>query len=116
MKHFFARGFLLAMTVAVVLSLSGCSKPPDDIVKAAVTAGAQVQLTRANPFAVTAQSVLLSYTITNKYKANGMLVYDFKAQMQVSGGYGQPQTQVITAIGTVAFQKNGNRWDYQTLL
>ncbi len=73
----------LAVLLFTVCLASSCSRPPDDVVKQGVAASAQIEMTRKNPFAVTAQVTLKDYKITNSYKQGETQIYEYEGTVVI---------------------------------
>ena len=108
----------LAILLLAVVSLSSCSKPPDDVLKDGVAASARMEMTRMNPFAAMADVTLKEYSITNSYKQDDVQIYEYTGTVVVKGGMGNPNPNgtEVKVKGKVGFRKAGNRWDSSPMM
>lgn len=103
----------LAAFLFAIITVSSCSKPPDDVLKQGIAASARMELTRMNPFAAMGDVTLKDYSITNSYKQGDVQIYEYTGTVVVKGGMGNPNPNgtEVKVKGKAGFQKAGNRWD-----
>ncbi len=105
-----ARGLAaLLLVTAIGLFLSGCSRPPDDVVKKGVQMNANMQAVRITPFAQSA--AVLSHNVTKKYDKGDGMIYEFEATVKVTaGGLGGSSERTVQISGKQYFEKSGGEW------
>ncbi len=87
-------------------------RPSDTVIRENIERCVRTKLPMVNPFADSDESTIRDYTITNSYSQNGALFYDFEAKVRViaHNPFGGKETRDVNMSGTLALEKQGNRW------